>query len=64
MWFLNSGYRMIVEKMYGLEFLAFLGVGLAVSSQVFAIAESLLTQYFIPELYKNSENSTKETGSC
>ena len=60
MWFLNSGYRMIVEKMYGLEFLAFLGVGLAVSSQVFAIAESLLTQYFIPELYKNSENSTKE----
>ena len=60
MWFLNSGYRMVVESLYGLEFLAFLGVGFAVSSQVFSIAESLLTQYLIPELFKNSEKSTKE----
>ncbi|TFH92998.1 hypothetical protein [Vibrio ouci] len=55
MWFLNSGYRMVVEGVYGLEFLAFLGVGLSVSSQVFSIAESLLTQYFIPGLFKKSE---------
>jgi len=56
MWFLNSGYRITVEKLYGLEFLAFLGVGLAISSQIFTIAESLLTQYLIPKLFKSVEN--------
>jgi len=60
MWFLSSGYRITVEAFYGLNFIAFLGVGLSVSSQVFTITESLLTQYLIPGLFKNVENANKE----
>ncbi|WP_305842136.1 lipopolysaccharide biosynthesis protein [Photobacterium leiognathi] len=59
MWYLSSGYRIEVEKQYGLVFLASLGVGLAVSNQIFNIIESLLTQYFIPTLYRNIEGKDK-----
>lgn len=57
MWFLGSGYRILIEQFNGLEFLAVLGIGMAVSSQIFAIAESLLMQYLLPTLYRNIEYS-------
>lgn len=60
MWYLNSGYRISIEKLYGVEYLAFLGVGLAISSQIFTVAESLVTQLLIPRLFKDAEVSNKE----
>ena len=59
MWFLGSGYRILIEHTYGLSFLAALGVGFAVSGQLFATAESLLTQYLTPALYRNVSNTSK-----
>lgn len=60
MWFLGSGYRVLVDNYYGLEFLAVLGVGVAVSSQIFSVIESLLSQYLIPSLYRNVDNVSKD----
>jgi O-antigen/teichoic acid export membrane protein len=53
MWFINSGYRIFIEDSFGLEYLAILGVGLAVSSQIISAVESLVAQYLIPVLYRN-----------
>ncbi|MDE1234347.1 lipopolysaccharide biosynthesis protein [Vibrio aestuarianus] len=61
MWFLASGYRVLIEHAYGLAFLATLGVGLAVSCQIFSIVESLLMQYFVPALYRNIGGVCKDT---
>jgi len=60
MWFLASGYRILIENTYGLSFLAILGVGLAVSGQLFAIVESLLTQYLTPSLYRKVYDASKD----
>lgn len=59
MWFLNSGYRVFIEGSYGLQFLAVLGVGLAVSNQIFSAVESLVTQYLIPGLYRNIKDANE-----
>lgn len=59
LWFLASGYRVIIQEFYGLEFLAVIGVGLAVASQFFSTTESFLTQFYIPILYKNIETADK-----
>jgi len=55
-WGLNPGYRLLVEKYYGLEYLAMLAVGLAIANQIFSTAESLITQLLIPPLYKSIES--------
>ena len=60
MWFLGSGYKLLIELSHGLDFLAILGVGLAVSNQIFAVVESLLTQYLVPALYRNVEAVQKD----
>lgn len=52
MWLQNSGYRIIIEQKVGLEFLGFLGVGLAVSGQIASVFESILTQYLSPIYYQ------------
>lgn len=57
MWFISAGYRLEIENKFGLIFLAYLGVGLSVSNQVFAIFESLITQFYIPELYRKAEDN-------
>ena len=64
MWFVNSGYRILVEKHYGLEYLSYIGVGIAIASQIFALAESLITQYFLPILYKNVEGAKSDKRVC
>ncbi|EON3355873.1 hypothetical protein AB9H26_16570 [Yersinia enterocolitica] len=60
MWYLNAGYRIQVENNYGLAYLAVIGIGLSISNQVFNIAESILTQYMIPGLYKDIEGAGKD----
>ena len=58
MWLQNSGYRIIIEQKISLEYLGYLGVGLAVSSQIASIFESILTQYLAPIYYKKISNQT------
>ena len=62
MWLQNSGYRMIIEQKIGLEFLGYLGVGLALSSQIASIFESILAQYLIPIYYQriSSQSDIKD----
>lgn len=60
MWLQNSGYRILVEQNLGLEFLGFLGVGMAVSAQIASIVESIAMQYFHPIYYQQITNSTEE----
>lgn len=59
MWYLNAGYRIQIENNHGLTYLAVIGIGLSISNQVFNIAESILTQYMIPSLYKDIEGANK-----
>jgi O-antigen/teichoic acid export membrane protein len=58
MWLQNSGYRILIEQNIGLEFLGFLGVGLAISGQVASTIESIVMQYFHPIYYKQITNAT------
>jgi O-antigen/teichoic acid export membrane protein len=58
MWLQNSGYRILIEHNIGLEFLGFLGVGLAISGQVASTIESIVMQYFHPIYYKQITNAT------
>ncbi len=58
MWLQNSGYRILIEQNIGLEFLGFLGVGLAISGQVASTIESIVMQYFHPIYYKQITNVT------
>ena len=56
MWLQNSGYRVIIEQKISLEFLGYLGVGLAVSYQLASVFESILTQYLSPIYYQKISN--------
>ena len=60
MWLQNSGYRILIEQNIGLEFLGFLGVGLAISGQIASTIESIVMQYFHPIYYKQITNATME----
>lgn len=50
-WFVSTGYRLILEDTIGLEKLAFITVGISVAMQVFSIVESVIVQYFSPNIY-------------
>lgn len=58
MWLQNSGYRIIIEKNIDLEFLGYFGVGMAISSQIASIVESIVMQYFSPIYYQKITNTT------
>lgn len=58
MWLQNSGYRILIEQNIGLEFLGFLGVGLAISGQIASTIESIVMQYFHPIYYQQITNAT------
>ncbi len=52
MWLQLSGYRFVIEKYWGLAQLGFLAIGLQLSGQIFALAESLAMQFFYPLFYR------------
>jgi O-antigen/teichoic acid export membrane protein len=52
MWVQLSGYRIVIEKYWGLEQLGFLVVGLQVSGQIWGLTESLATQFLYPLFYR------------
>jgi O-antigen/teichoic acid export membrane protein len=60
MWIQGNGYKFIVEQNLGLEFLGFLGVGLAIASQIASIVESIITQYLSPIYYQKISNANLE----
>lgn len=60
MWLQNSGYRILIEQNIGLEFLGFLGVGMAISGQIASLIESIAMQYFHPIYYQQITNTTIE----
>lgn len=60
MWSQNSGYRILIEQNISLDFLGFLGVGLAISGQIASIVESIAMQYFHPIYYRQITNVTIE----
>lgn len=56
MWAQSSGLRILVEHFYTLEYLAFLGVGLALASQITVTVESIITQVYHPIYYAKLES--------
>lgn len=60
MWFNSQGYRVLIEKFTGLEFLASLGVGLGVAASVASVVESVTTQYLQPKYYASLVGASPE----
>jgi hypothetical protein len=52
MWLQLSGYRLWVDKTFGLDDLAMLAVGVGLANQVFALVETLAMQYVFPHFYQ------------
>lgn len=52
MWFLLSGYRLAFEHVWGVRQLGLAAVALSVATQVWAVLESLASQYLQPYLYR------------
>ena len=52
-WLQTTGYRYIVENKFGVESLAYIALGLSISSSIFSAFESVLTQVFKPSFIKN-----------
>ncbi|MBU2896907.1 hypothetical protein [Vibrio hepatarius] len=51
-WLQTTGYRYIVEDKFGVENLAYIALGLSISSSIFSAFESVLTQVFKPNFIK------------
>jgi O-antigen/teichoic acid export membrane protein len=58
-WGQNSAYRIIIEDKYSIEVLAYVAVGLSVSSAIYSTVESLATQYFMPIYLRDINSATK-----
>ncbi len=53
MWVLNQSYRPVVERLYGLEILGLIGIGLGLSSSLSTSFEYLMQQFYLPNFYKS-----------
>lgn len=51
MWFMNQGYRLMIERNMGVEVLASLGIGLGLAMSLSSVVESITTQYLYPKYY-------------
>lgn len=52
MWWLLSGYRLLVEAHWGLVALGYAAVGLTLASQLWGLVESLAMQFLFPLFYR------------
>jgi len=52
MWLQLSGYRFAIERYWGLAQLGLLAVGLQLAGQIYALAESLATQFLYPMFFR------------
>lgn len=57
MWFMNQGYRLMIERNMGVEALASLGIGLGLAMSLATVVESITTQYLYPKYYAGLANS-------
>ncbi|GFO70144.1 hypothetical protein GMLC_37230 [Geomonas limicola] len=53
MWLQNQSYRIVIEKAIGTEFLALLGLGIGLASNMAGAAESLIQQLYLPGFYRD-----------
>lgn len=60
MWLQLSGYRFVIEGYWGLAQLGFLAVGLQLAGQIWALAESLATQFLYPLFYRRISAHEKQ----
>lgn len=60
MWVQTQSYRVVVESVIGADQLAFLGVGLGIAASFFALAESIMSQYLMPQFYSAISNAEKK----
>ncbi|MCX5792247.1 MAG: hypothetical protein NTY45_08545 [Elusimicrobia bacterium] len=60
MWAQGQSYRVIVEKIRGPEFLAYLAVGFSIATSVAGILESLVQQIYLPAFYRRISTGGKD----
>ncbi|WP_020405750.1 hypothetical protein [Hahella ganghwensis] len=58
-WFQNHYYRFYIEHMFDREILAIIGLGFSLSATLSISLESVITQYFVPTLYKKYQYDVK-----
>lgn len=66
MWFLVAGYRLVFDLVWGAALLGYAAVGLGVATQLWAVSESLATQYLQPYLYRRMAEGQEsgDRGAC
>jgi O-antigen/teichoic acid export membrane protein len=60
MWGQNTAYRFLVDYQYSAEVLGYIGVGLGISTSIFASIEGISMQYFNPIFLKNILDASKK----
>ena len=60
MWIQTQSYRIVVERIIGLDFLAMLALGLSIAASIASAAESVVQQIYYPMYY--SEINTPDKG--
>lgn len=58
MWTQSQSYRMIVEQRLGLEYLAMVGLGLGIASNIASAGEALMQQIYLPKFYREITDAT------
>ncbi|CAN5572770.1 hypothetical protein BH10BDE1_BH10BDE1_35350 [soil metagenome] len=58
-WCLIQGYRPMIESLKGLEFLAYVGLGMGLASSISAAFEALLHQIFLPKFYRSLDDRSE-----
>jgi len=60
MWIQLSGYRVLIERYWGLTQLGFMAIGLQLAGQIWALAESLAMQFLYPLFYRRVSANEKQ----
>lgn len=63
MWFIISGYKLVIESNWGLAKLGVITVGLSLASQIWNFFESIAMQYLYPYYYKSISMKDTEISS-
>lgn len=64
MWLQSSGYRLVVEHYWGLAPLGYFSLGLLLATQIWALAEALAQQFFMPLFYRRIAQAGEEGKSA
>jgi O-antigen/teichoic acid export membrane protein len=63
MWWLVSGYRLMIEQYWGLAALGAMAVGLTLATQLWGLFESLCMQFLFPLYYRRIASANKAQGA-